>query len=329
MEIFSPPNFHMDSIDKFIFEIEKTKDYYEEVKINFSHLSYSTPIAMMLVANTIRRWVQYRSRNGHLSSAKGFNEKKPAHSYLMHLGFFDFIFLTIGKKVGEAKGSTRYLPITKLTRPNITVTTENRDDWYQEIESQARKLAVLIQGSANETQELKLYQYSLREIIRNSFEHSGSEVCYICGQRWIDGRAEISVIDEGIGIIQTLKDIYPFKQDQEILEESTKPGISRTMGYSDFDNIYDNSGFGLYVLKHIGSSFGAFHLSSNESRIEVKNNTIESFNSLLKGTCIGLKIEKTPKDFRSLLGDIIRTGEEDLESEGILRKASAKSKLAY
>lgn len=327
MEIFSPSNFHTGSIDKFIFEIEQTKDYSEEVKINFSHLCYSTPIAMMLVANTIRRWVRYRSRNGHLSSAKGFNEKNSAHSYLMHLGFFDFIFLNVGKKVGEAKGSSNYLPITRLKRPDIEVNSDNLNDWYQAIESQARRLAVLIQGSANETQDLKLYQYSLREIIRNSFEHSGSKDCYIYGQRWFDGKAEISVIDEGIGIIQTLKDIYPFKQEREILEESTKPGISRTMGYSDLDNIYDNSGFGLYILKHIGSSFGTFHLSSNDCRIEVSNNATNSFHSLFNGTCIGIKIERTPKDFRGLLSDIIQSGEEDLASEGTFRKASAKSKL--
>ena len=89
--------------------------------------------------------------------------------------------------VGQASGSGTYLPITRISKPDFNSDIENIRDWYEKIMSAARRLARVVSGTVEDTQENRLYNYALREIIRNVFEHSGATECYVCGQRWYNG----------------------------------------------------------------------------------------------------------------------------------------------
>ena len=155
-----------------------------------------------------------------------------------------------------------------------------------------------------DTQENRLYNYALREIIRNVFEHSGATECYVCGQRWYNGKVEITVVDEGIGIAESL-----------------------TSNVSESENIYDNSGFGLYVLSQLATNFGWYVLGSGSSRLVGHNRQIAEEKLNFSGTYFGMQLLHPPKQFSGTLRDIISVGEEEAEKSGIPKKASGMSKL--
>lgn len=327
MKINLPRRFDRDDLEPFFRQLEAAKNYPERVVVDFSTIIFSTPTAMLVAGSELRKWVAYRREHGLEVYRLGIDESKKAHSYLMHLGFFDFIHINEGKKIGEAKGSARYLPISKIERPERSVVVDGVAAWYESIESQSRRLAGVLVGSYDDSQELRAYTYSIREIIRNVFEHSEADECFVCGQRWWNGSVEIAVIDEGVGICQTLKRSFPVESDEEALTLAISPGVSRATTLKKEENIYDNSGFGLYVLSQIGSNFGWFALGSGGARVIGYERVFKVAPFSFAGTFVGIKLDRAPSNFRELLSDIIDSGEDEAREAGRVAKASGMSKL--
>lgn len=324
--IFFPEQFVRDGLSSF-FEQLDSHQFEPEILIDCSTLNYSYPVAMLLAGAKLRQWITTR-RERHLKTSKcGHDSTKNVHSYLRHLGFFDFIHMGGGNHVGEAQGSMSYLPITKIERPQFDSSIQHVREWYESVIETVRRLANILSGTTSRTEENSLYSYALREIIRNVFEHSEANECYICGQRWYDGRVEVAVIDEGIGISNSLKRSHHITNDADALRMAIRPGVSSTSNIDPASNIYDNSGFGLYVLTEIAKSFGWFLLSSGDAKIIGQSQTIIPSSLKLSGTCFGMRLNKAPTHFSDLLRDIIYAGEQEAQSSGIKTKASGISKL--
>lgn len=323
-----PERFDRDTFGPLIEELQACRDA-PEITVDFAYLRYSFPTAMLVVGSALRRWATYRRSRGYNSSVVGVDQAISVHSYLMHMGFFDFIFLPYGKKVGQASGSPRYLPIRCISRPNIDVTdTASQEFWYGSIQEQARQVGGLLARSFDDTQELRTYTYTLREVLRNVFEHSGSTECFICGQRWYNGWVEIAIVDEGIGIRTSLERAHRTDTDAEALSFAVRPGISRTNGLEHDLNVYDNSGFGLYVLSQLAASFGWFALGSGGSRLIGYRQERTYEPSWFEGTYLGIRLTSTPRNFQSVLTDIIQVGEEEAKVSGIITRASGRTRLA-
>lgn len=324
--IFFPTRFDRDTLYDFFEELDANLDT-AEVTVDCSSLTYSYPTAMLVAGSKIRTWVRYRHSKKLVTKKAGVDNSRLVLSYLSHLGFFDYILMGEGKAVGQAPGSGDYLPITRISRPDFNSSNESVQEWYEKIMSVARGLARVVSGTVKDTQENRLYNYALREIIRNVFEHSGASECYVCGQRWYNGKVEIAVIDEGVGIAESLRKSFKLENDIEALNMAIKPGVSSTSNISQSENIYDNSGFGLYVLSQLASSFGWYVLGSGTSRIvgHNQNTTEEALN--FSGTYFGMQLLNPPRQFSGTLDEIIAAGEEEAEASGISKKASGMSKL--
>lgn len=328
MEIKLPRRFDRDELNDFFDQLDCTRDR-EIIGIDFSTLTYSYPTAMLVAGAKLREWVMYRHKNRYTSYPIGINQNKTVHSYLMHLGFFYFIYMEDGNRIGQARGSTRYLPITEIEIPSYNPSQISLVDWHGNIAEQSRRLAGVLVGSHDDSEELRAYSYSIREIIRNVFEHSGATKCYICGQSWINGKAEIAIIDEGVGIFETISKAYFVKNDEEAIKTALLPGASRTNSLNQEENTFDNSGFGLYVLSNLASSFGWFALGSGSARVIGLNSTERIFEPFsFPGTFIGIHLRSSPKNFRSVLKDIIEAGEAESGKIGITKKASGMSRIA-
>lgn len=324
--IYFPTRFDRDTLYDFFEELDSNLDT-GEVTLDCSSLRYSFPTAMLVAGSKIRTWVRYRHDNKLLTKKAGVHSSQSVHSYLSHLGFFDYILMGEGSVVGQASGSGTYLPITRISKPDFNSDIENIRDWYEKIMSAARRLARVVSGTVEDTQENRLYNYALREIIRNVFEHSGATECYVCGQRWYNGKVEIAVVDEGVGIAESLRKSFEFENDMEALNMAIKPGVSRTSNLSELENIYDNSGFGLYVLSQLATNFGWYVLGSGTSRIVGHKRDISQEKLNFSGTYFGMQLFNPPKQFSGTLSDIITVGEEEAEKSGIHKKASGMSKL--
>ncbi|MBN6207458.1 ATP-binding protein [Ralstonia pickettii] len=223
-------------------------------------------------------------------------------------------------------GSPTYVPITCISRPDVDVGQRGVDEWYAAIEEEARKIAGVLAGF-DDSQPLRTYSYSIREVIRNVFEHSQAAECYVCGQRWKSGQVEIAILDEGIGIARTLSEAHGIESDAEALQLAIRPGISRTSNFSAQQNIYDNSGFGLYVMSELGASFGWFALGSGDALLFGQQRQREVSAASFRGTFFGMRFLSTPADTRSVLNDIIAAGEEDALQAGIRTRASGRSRI--
>ncbi|QLJ08641.1 MULTISPECIES: ATP-binding protein [unclassified Pseudoalteromonas] len=325
--IYFPTRFDRDTLSPFFDELDQNLKV-DDICIDCTTLKYSCPTAMLVAGSKIREWITYRRENKLNTRKYGHEANSNVHSYLRHLGFFDFITMGGGNKVGEAQGSSSYLPITKIPKPKFDESTQDIEEWYSSIMSVVRGLARVVSGTVEDTQENRLYNYAFREVIRNVFEHSGANECYVCGQRWYNGHVEIAVIDEGVGIPDSLRSSFDVTTDSEALLQAIKPGISRTSNIDDSLNTYDNSGFGLYILSEIASSFGWFVLGSGQSRIIGYQGNTDVEDLCFKGTYFGMRLNKAPSQFSSLLDDIILVGEEEAKASGITKKASGMSKLA-
>ncbi|KZM42673.1 hypothetical protein OA92_11740 [Marinomonas sp. SBI22] len=283
---------------------------------------------MLVAGSYFRQWMSRRRELGLNTTKSGISEKKNVHSYLMHLGFFDFIGMkNIGKCVGVAKGNTRYLPIREIRREELDKQIEDTgEDLIDAIIFLSDGLANVLAGEDN-GEAKKGFSYSIREIIRNALEHSGSDSCFICGQRWVNGQSEIAIIDEGNGIHKTLSTAYELKE-KNALVDAIKPGVSRTQNMSERENIYKNSGFGLYVLSELGNSFGWFCVGSGLRKLRCeKGNKVDS-ELPFEGTFVGIHLNKPPLNFDGVLQDIISVGEEEAGKEGRNSEASEISKTA-
>lgn len=324
--IFFPERFDRDTLTPFFEQLEFHQDT-PDVCVDCSTLRYSYPTAMLVAGSKLRKWITNRQQKKLNTTKSGHNSPNSVHSYLMHLGFFDFILMGGGNQVGQARGSSAYLPITRIVKPAFDASSEELQIWYDKIMSSVRGLARVVSGTVEDTEENRLYNYALREIIRNVFEHSEATECYVCGQRWWNGKVEIAVIDEGVGIANSLKRSHRVPSDNEALAMAIKPGVSRTSNINQAQNIYDNSGFGLYVLSQLATSFGWYVLGSGTARLvgHANNSSQEALN--FSGTYFGMQLHRAPQQFSQLLNDIISSGEAEAEASGISKKASGMSKL--
>ncbi|MGY8836653.1 MAG: hypothetical protein ACKVH6_08010 [Enterobacterales bacterium] len=320
-----PTQFGRDTLEPFFHLLENNLDE-PEVCVNCSTLNYSYPSGMLIAGSKLRSWIKYRREKSLITKKEGHDSPKNVHRYLRHLGFYHFIDMGEGNDVGEARGSMTYIPITRIEKPAFDSKTQHLDGWYDEIRTQTRRLANLLSGTIEYTEENRLYHYALREIVRNVFEHSLSDECYICGQRWPDGRVEVAVIDEGIGVFKSLKRSFAIDSESQALRMAIKPGVSSTTKIPIADNIYDNSGFGLYVLEQLVSSFGWFMLGSGSAKLVSQSNVLNEQILNFNGTYIGLRLDRSPTQFSGIVKDIIGVGESEALRSGVKTKASNMSK---
>ncbi|MEX5748922.1 ATP-binding protein [Massilia sp. X63] len=327
MDILIPTIFDRESILRLLDDLDATLDV-DHVTIDFRKLRYSMPTGMLVAGSKLRKWRDYRRACGYKSWHRGIDESIQVHSYLMHLGFFDFLQIDQGKQIGQAKGSARYLPIKLVKRPSVNIETDGLNAWYDSIMDVSRSLAAVVAGSADDTEELRTYAYCIREVIRNVFEHAQIDECFICGQRWADGRVEIAIIDEGVGLAATLTPEADLSDDESALLLAVRPGVSRTaLASATEPNTYDNSGFGLFVLTELAANFGWFVLGSGSSQMTGRKQNRDVAQTSFQGTYFGMHFNSSPHSFAGVLDDIIQFGEQEAGLSGISRRASGMSRF--
>lgn len=322
-----PRRLDASSAISFSSDLFETRDM-EVVSLDFSTLRFALPSGVLFLASAIRHFV--RDRQGKKTKAINVDASSNAHGYLLHIAFFRFIGLSRGNNIGEAKGSATYIPITKVDNAEIrkTARSQSRSNMEIMIEKSDQLASLLVSSHFNHSAH-RAISYSIREVIRNTFEHSNSEVCYFCGQKYSSGAVEISIFDEGRGIFESLSESYNLNDESEALSIVILPGISRMKEKDKRANIFENSGFGLYVLSELGRSFGNFCLSSGSSDMMMENvtKTLDNHPNI-PGTYIGLRFNSSPKSFSGTLLDIVSAGEAEALQHGEVVSASKLSRLS-
>ena len=125
-----------------------------DLTIDFAPLRFARPYATLILAEVLRDFVSERASWGLETQVEEeglfVGELQPAISYLSHVGFFEYIGVGLGNAPGVARGGPTYLPITVVTREQLTPTTPGRM-LQDSIVSQTRRLAEMIFWSSAES----------------------------------------------------------------------------------------------------------------------------------------------------------------------------------
>lgn len=237
--------------------------------IDFSSMGRIEPFTMVYVAKVIREF----NRNNPQTKVFccGFENKQ----YAANMAFFRAFGLKHGREPSCTDGNDRFVPFTILRVK--TIVDEASHEWKAEqdiIEARSEQLAQIL--AQQETSDLvDALTFSIREVMRNVFEHSKSRSIEYCAQYWPTyHKVEISFADNGIGLMKSLKD-NPYIQvqcDADAIQQALMPAVS-SKNYEgarvDRDDPWHNSGFGLYMINRLCRLGGSFIICSGYHGIKL------------------------------------------------------------
>lgn len=257
---------------------------------NFEYLSHCPPFGLLTLFSAIKRNIQRYPNSSH--AYINIKEKTGA-SYAKRMGFFDAIKGAYPNNIlryTDFHNNDRIIPITKITKDDLyTKYSDDSSELGEMVESLSCNLAFML-TQEKISQAYKTFSYCIREIIRNVFEHSLSESAWICGEYWPSrNNAQIAIMDEGIGILRSLKGNRNYsilENDKEANNLALEAGISCTLGQKQYaSQIWQNSGYGLYMAKSLCLEGGFFILASGKNTIFLskthKKNTTQQLMELL------------------------------------------------
>lgn len=289
MKIFVDRDFDLKSTIEFcnqVFELPSESEYI----FDFNDLGWMTPFSMLYLSSQIGRF-----RKGK-KDAKFYAVNHEKHPYPAHMGFFTSFGVNYGKKPGEADGSSRYLPITIITAKEIRDKANGLEEFGETIERISRQLSQLL-TQQDDGDLIDILTYSFREVFRNVYEHSQSNLLEYCAQYWPSKQqVELAILDRGVGIMSTLKR-NPYLRivcDHDALNYCLLPGISGKMykgKKQDPNNVWQNSGYGLYMINRLCRNGGSFFICSGSAGIEFENGSKKEFEANFPGTALRLKID--------------------------------------
>ncbi len=315
MKYFLPSEINAESSWKFGEKILADGKIYEEYEFDFKEMNWVQPYGALYISGLIN----YMKNNFPTSKSLFSNVgSKRNHSYAAHIGFFESIGVDYGNKPGVAAGSPNYIPITQLSLFEAHTDARNRDVAVGAIiDDDASRITEILMRQ-DKGHAFDAVQYSIREIIRNSAEHSNSQYVYYCAQYYPKKhQVEIAIMDWGIGIPKSLeKNPYlNFSNDAEALKLSLLPSISGKFYEGVEIRPYDewqNSGYGLYMINRISCMAGDFFIGSGQSVLHANAGGHEVSNvNLIPGTSVFLRIN-TDK-VQNITHDIQRFGAEGRE----------------
>ncbi|WP_338912782.1 ATP-binding protein [Clostridium perfringens] len=303
MKVLMPKEFNLESSLEFCKLLDKL-EHDEIYEYNYENMSTVEPFGMLIIGSKIRRFLEERKESIHSDSNFRHN------GYAAHMGYFKSTYQDFGKKPGEATGNKDYIPITCENIGEIYKKIYSEEniktcgDIYDYMENTiAEKLAGVI--SREDKQIKESLKFCIYELIRNVFEHSGSKTIWYSGQYWPSkDLVEISILDEGKGILETLRrnKKIEINNNEEALRLAIEPGITKAIINKKKSSTTDNQGFGLYMIKNICDELGDFAICSGDTCLLSDKNGIKFVKTSFQGTVVRLRLKvseiKKAKDLK-------------------------------
>ncbi|WEN14038.1 hypothetical protein PY254_12415 [Rhodanobacter sp. AS-Z3] len=264
--------------------------FVEKTLIDCSKMQHVEPFSIAYVSTELRRFAESRS-----GTSLEFQNCDSA-TYAALMGFFKAAGADYGYKPGEARGNTNYIPLTIL---NVSDIEREAADSYEPIgnviEKESAKLAKML-TRVDSGELVDTLTFSLREIMRNVVEHSHSSVLEFCAQYWpTKHKVEMAVVDSGIGIRESLtKNPYlNISSDRDAIHMALMPAVSGKMfkGVRRNNNdVWQNSGFGLYMTNRICRNGGSFFICSGKSGLLLGDGKKLDLDTNFAGTALRMVI---------------------------------------
>jgi hypothetical protein len=262
------------------------------VTLDFGRMGHAGPFALLFISTKINQL--RHAKPGLKIHPRHYSQ----HSYFAHMGFFRACGIEFGKEPGAAAGSERYVSITR--NGVNTLRQESRESGRpigELVEEEARTLAQIL-SQTRTGPVFDTLTFALREIMRNTFEHSRAPGVEYCAQYWpsID-RVEIAVLDRGIGIYKSLlrNETLKISSEKHALNMALLPGISCNVPLQGevtiTGNVWQNSGFGLFMTQRMCRLGGEFLIGSGEFARVLKGDYSRYVNFGFGGTAVRLVLK--------------------------------------
>lgn len=328
-EKFNVRNLGLEGSIKQISELRDIDDH--NIVLDFQQMNKVRSIGMVCFISAVEEMKSRGWRFYSISSADYWNNAEyHAISYAGGVGFFDALGLNQGNKMGQYPGSITYCPILRVTQKGLL----NDSGIIQDgIENEAARLSEIL--TSDIPQAKRTMQYLIREIMRNTFEHTISDHVWIAAQRHsADGKIEVAIADNAQGIRQVIS-VNPdladeISDDEDALRLSLKPGISGNAKFSKNSDFWSNSGYGLFVTSQVLNRLGSFVLVSGTKYLEFCNDDISVGDADFQGTAVRLEfdIPKISEVDASLISNIVKIGQKEaLEDPNAVTVASKASQI--
>jgi len=329
IKIQIPTNLNLNDSVKFCNKLWRLGDY-DKVTFDFNGLTHVEPFTMAYISTELQRFCSTRSQ------CEYFADNFEHHSYAAHMGFFKAFGLEHGNAPGEARGSNSYIPLTILKVEDLT---QKAQELYEPvgniIEQESNRLAKVLTHE-DDGDIVDTLTYSFREIIRNVIEHSDSKVLTYCAQYWKTRHTvELVVLDSGIGIRTALSSNPNYKNctDREAIQYSLLPAVSGKFFKGvkrQTSNVWQNSGFGLYMTNRLCRNGGSFFICSGNSGLLLNATGKIDYETSYQGTALRMVMELTNmKDLKTKLERFKKEGYDIASqySQGTPIEASAASMM--
>lgn len=263
-------------------------DHAEAFEFDFGPARWFPPFSMVLLAMHLRRFREEHPLSE--CSVKNFEN----HGYAAHMGFFKAFGLDHGNAPGEAPGSSTYVPIQSVSRSTLTQQASER---HQELGATIEEKAAGLSSILTQTTSGVLHDtltYSIREILRNVFEHSGAQEVFVCAQHWpTRHEVEVGIVDAGKGVRAGLGENpdFDFETDRESLHAALMPGVSGNIFAGKGSDPWMNTGYGLYMTNRICRAGGSFFICSGRAGLWLEGRHKVDVPSDIVGTAVRLVLD--------------------------------------
>lgn len=271
----------------------KELDTHDEYVFDFEQTRTVEPLGMLLVSSEIRRC--RAQRQDARFSCSNFRHM----TYAGHMGFFKAFGLDFGKDPGEAAGGRTYIPLTILESEALEREAADKgEEVGNAIEAHSKRLTETLLGEIS-GDVYDTMSYSIREVMRNVVEHAQTNRFGICAQYWKSkGRAEVAILDRGIGLRQSLSrnPHIDADSDKRAINYALMPAVSgkafKGARQLNRGSPWVNSGFGLYLTSRICRNGGNFFICSGDTGmlLTAGKDGKRYFSTSLDGTAVRLTI---------------------------------------
>lgn len=287
--------------------------YEDRCIIDMTECTFGEPLPLMIFATKCRDLIRNNPRVIFTLRTRPSDFR----GYADHIGMFRFMGFPRGNMPNSARSSKTFIPISVF---QISKIKEQAADAPigKFIQVYSRKMAqILSQEKNGETYDL--FEYCLREMMRNAAEHSNGKNLVVFGQYWpVRGNAEIVICDDGVGVAEKLyeNEYINCSTNREALKFAILPGISGVSRQERFqqDEFWGNSGFGLYVTSRFCSEFGSFRMISGNDGLTLANGYQTEHPWTFPGTCVQLQFSTKKAAGRvSRIGELVEEGKNEFK----------------
>jgi anti-sigma regulatory factor (Ser/Thr protein kinase) len=158
--------------------------------------------------------------------------------YLERMGLFKLLGIESGIKIMEHEPSGRFIPLTQIKKAGA-------------LESFIEDVIPLLHLEPKQAQPIR---YIISELTRNVFEHSQSKIgAILCAQYYKKSNTiRLGIVDSGVGIKQTISNVYTTKNEVDAIRLALSPGITGTT--RRIGGTAQNVGAGLFFIKSIAKT---------------------------------------------------------------------------